>query len=91
MLPVNSGGHAAYQDFLLHNLPKYYPVPDSISHPAWDSTLYDLHGFLHSFFRMISLLPDYNVTKLPLKNDFTIGRAADTAQLRCGTAASITS
>ena len=36
MLPVNSGGHSAYQDFLLDNLRKYYPVPDSISPSTWD-------------------------------------------------------
>ena len=36
MLPVNSGGHTAYQDFLLVNLRKHYPVPDSISPSTWD-------------------------------------------------------
>lgn len=36
MLPVNSGGYAAYQDFLLVNLRKYYPVPDSIAPSTWD-------------------------------------------------------
>ncbi|KMW10422.1 hypothetical protein [Enterocloster citroniae] len=36
MLPVNSGGHSAYQDFLLAQLRKYYPVPDSFSHSTWD-------------------------------------------------------
>ena len=36
MLPVNSGGHSAYQDFLLTQLRKYYPVPDSFSHSTWD-------------------------------------------------------
>ena len=36
MLPVYSGGHSAYQDFLLDNLRKYYPVPDSISPSTWD-------------------------------------------------------
>ena len=36
MLPVNSGGHTAYQDFLLAQLRKYYPVPDSFSHSTWD-------------------------------------------------------
>lgn len=25
MLPVNSGGHAAYQNFVIENLRKYYP------------------------------------------------------------------
>ena len=36
MLPVNSGGHAAYQDFLKTNLRKYYPNPDSIASSTWD-------------------------------------------------------
>ena len=36
LLPVNSGGHAAYQDFLKINLPKYYPNPDSIPSSTWD-------------------------------------------------------
>ena len=27
MLPVNSGGHAAYQNFVVENLRKYYPDP----------------------------------------------------------------
>ena len=36
LLPINSGGHAAYQDFLKTNLPKYYPNPDSIPSSTWD-------------------------------------------------------
>ena len=36
MLPVNSGSHTAYQNFLLDHLHKYYPVPDSISHSIWN-------------------------------------------------------
>lgn len=36
MLPVNSGGHSAYQDFLLDQLRKYYPVPDFFPHSTWD-------------------------------------------------------
>ena len=36
MLPVNSGGHSTYQDFLLTQLRKHYPVPDSFSHSTWD-------------------------------------------------------
>lgn len=27
MLPINSGGHIAYQTFVLENLRKYYPDP----------------------------------------------------------------
>jgi hypothetical protein len=30
LLPVNLGGHAAYQEFLLDQIPKYYPDPSFI-------------------------------------------------------------
>ena len=36
MLPFNPGGHAAYQDFLVAELHKYYPSPDSIPRDAWE-------------------------------------------------------
>lgn len=36
MLPVNSGGHSAYQSFVVTNLRKYYPNPDAIAHSTWD-------------------------------------------------------
>ena len=36
MLPVNTGGHAAYQDFVTENLRKYYPDPDAIARSTWD-------------------------------------------------------
>ena len=36
MLPVNTGGHSAYQTFLVTNLRKYYPNPDSIARATWD-------------------------------------------------------
>ena len=36
MLPVNPGGHAAYQDFVVTNLRKYYPDPDAFSRATWD-------------------------------------------------------
>lgn len=36
MLPVNSGGHAAYQAFLLENLRKYYPDPTVFAKSTWD-------------------------------------------------------
>ncbi len=36
MLPVNSGGHTAYQNFVVTNLRKYYPDPDSIPRATWD-------------------------------------------------------
>ena len=36
MLPVYSGGHAAYQSFFLTQMRKYYPNPDSIARSTWD-------------------------------------------------------
>ncbi len=36
MLPVNSGGHSAYQNFVVEMLRKYYPNPDSIARSTWD-------------------------------------------------------
>lgn len=36
MLPVNTGGHTAYQDFLFENLRKYYPNFDSFPSDVWD-------------------------------------------------------
>ena len=36
MLPVNPGGHAAYQNFVVTNLRKYYPDPDAFSPATWD-------------------------------------------------------
>lgn len=36
MLPVNSGGQAAYQNFVIENLRKYYPDPNIIPRTTWD-------------------------------------------------------
>lgn len=36
MLPVNAGGHTAYQNFVVENLRKYYPNPDALSRSTWD-------------------------------------------------------
>lgn len=36
MLPVNCGSHTDYQNFVLENLRKYYPDPNSIARPTWD-------------------------------------------------------
>ena len=36
LLPVNPGGHAAYQNFVVTNLRKYYPDPDAFSRATWD-------------------------------------------------------
>ena len=36
MLPINHGGHAAYQQFLIAQMSKYYPDPDSLARDTWD-------------------------------------------------------
>lgn len=36
MLPVNSGGHSAHQNFIVTNICKNYPIPDEIAPSTWD-------------------------------------------------------
>ena len=36
MLPVNCGSHEDYQNFVVKNLRKYYPLPDSLAPSTWD-------------------------------------------------------
>lgn len=36
MLPVNTGGHSTYQNFVVENLRKYYPNSDALSRSTWD-------------------------------------------------------
>jgi hypothetical protein len=36
MLPVYTGGHSAYQDFVVQMLRKYYPNPNAIARSTWD-------------------------------------------------------
>jgi hypothetical protein len=36
MLPNYTGGHAAYQEFVVSQLRKYYPDPYSISRADWE-------------------------------------------------------
>lgn len=36
MLPINFGSHSDYQNFVVINLYKYYPNPDSIARSTWD-------------------------------------------------------
>ncbi len=36
VLPVNLGGHSAYQNFFLSQMRKYYPNPDSLARGTWD-------------------------------------------------------
>jgi hypothetical protein len=36
LLCVNSGGHPAYQNFVVEMLRKYYPDPNAIARSTWD-------------------------------------------------------
>ena len=36
MLPVNCGSHSDYQNLVVKNLRKYYPVPDALARSTWD-------------------------------------------------------
>ena len=36
MLPVNTGGHSTYQNFVVENLRKYYQNPHALSRSTWD-------------------------------------------------------
>lgn len=36
MLPINPGGHSAYQNFVVEMLRKYYPNPYAIARSTWD-------------------------------------------------------
>ena len=36
MLPINCGSHVDYQNFVVTNLRKYYPNPDSLAKSTWD-------------------------------------------------------
>ena len=36
MLPANCSSHADYQNFVVTNLRKYYPVPDALARSTWD-------------------------------------------------------
>ena len=36
MLPINCGSHADYQNFVVTNLRKYYPNPNTLARSTWD-------------------------------------------------------
>ena len=59
MLPVNTGGHAAYQNFVIENLRKYYPDPDSIARSTWD--------IIEHFWRL-----DLSYTDIYLKDKYSV-------------------
>ena len=59
MLPVNCGSHSDYQYFVVKNLRKYYPNPDSIARSTWD--IIDRFGNL-----------DLSYTNEKLKNRYSV-------------------
>lgn len=59
LLPVNPGGHSAYQNFVVENLRKYYPDPDSIPRSVWD--------IIDRFFNL-----DLSYTDEKLKNRYSV-------------------
>lgn len=69
MLPVNSGGHAAYQNFVIENLRKYYPDPCAIPRSAWDiiERFWALIYPIQMIFSAVSILSlDQNRELLPV-------------------------
>jgi len=59
MLPFNSGGHTAYQNFLVKMLRKYYPNPDAIARSTWD--IIDRFWYLDLSYTDICLRDKYSV------------------------------
>ena len=59
MLPVSSGGHPAYQNFVVKQLRIYYPNPDAIARSTWD--------IIERFWHL-----DLSDTDLLLRNKYSI-------------------
>ncbi len=59
MLPINTGGHSAYQDFVVQMLRKYYPNPDAIARSTWD--------IIERFWNL-----DLSFTDVLLKNKYSV-------------------
>lgn len=73
MLPVNCGSHSDYQNFVVKNLRKYYPNPDSIARSTWD--IIDPHALALAGDGTPFIDPDEKRgMKAKYKNDFTIGK-----------------
>lgn len=82
MLPFNPGGHAAYQNFLVENLRKYYPNPNSIPLDVWDimdrfylkdlSKVEDLMQDRYSVFGPKPRLPSCMLRSILLSMEFKI-------------------
>lgn len=59
ILPVNSGGHTAYQNFVVEMLRKYYPNPGTIARSTWD--------IIDRFWNL-----DLSYTDICLKNKYSV-------------------
>lgn len=59
MLPVNCGSHTDYQNFVVENLRKYYPNPNSIARSTWD--------IIDRFWNL-----DLSYTDVKLKNKYSV-------------------
>lgn len=59
MLPVNCGSHSGYQKFVVKNLRKYYPNPDSLPRSTW--------GIIDRFWNL-----DLSYTDEKLKNRYSV-------------------
>lgn len=59
MLPVNPGGHPAYQNFVVDNLRKYYPNPDALARSTWD--------IIERFWHL-----DLSYTDVSLRNKYSV-------------------
>lgn len=63
MLPVNSGGHAAYQNFVIENLRKYYPDPCAIPRSTWNI----IERFFCPCITVNPLLMSFHIHRFPMK------------------------
>lgn len=65
MLPVNSSGYSAYQNFVVTNLRKYYPDTDKIARSTWD--IIDRFWNLNFFYTYDFLINKYSALGLKPK------------------------
>ena len=92
MLPVNCGSHADYQNFVVTNLRKYYPVPDALARSTWDiiERFWNLDlSFTDIFYNFINRLwnsddnhmsPHIHPLKTKVKKPKTNGSKADSVE-----------
>ena len=68
MLPVNCGSHSDYQNFVVKNLRKYYPNPDSIARSTWDiiDRFWNHHGY--DLYMLVASDSESDLPVFPLLN-----------------------